>query len=141
MARSLRQLPTLLQEDIDIVLEARDARLPLSGVNSGLASVVRRSWGQAQTALPSYTGSPDSRVPIGAGPSTWAGATSAYLGDADGKGKGRMRERVVVYTKRDLADGRFEEVSGPCVRNADPSVGSSGPEWLGIPDADPPDHG
>jgi hypothetical protein len=37
------------------------------------------------------------------------------MGDAEGKGKGRMRERVVVYTKRDLADERFEEVSRRCV--------------------------
>lgn len=71
MAKSLRQLPELLEE-IDLVIEARDARLPLT------------SWNVAfEKAM------------------------------VEGKGKGRAgagRERLVVYTKRDLAEKRFEEV-------------------------------
>ncbi|KAK4686204.1 hypothetical protein P7C73_g3922, partial [Tremellales sp. Uapishka_1] len=69
MARSLRELPTLL-EDIDLVIEARDARLPLTSINSAFDDVL-------------------SKVRM------------------DRKGKGR--EKLVVYTKRDLAEGKYEE--------------------------------
>ncbi|KAK8845504.1 hypothetical protein IAR55_006217 [Kwoniella newhampshirensis] len=67
MSRSLRELPSLL-EDIDLVIEARDARLPLTSINTAFDSLLRKS-----------------------------------------RGKGKERERVVVYTKRDLAETRFEE--------------------------------
>ncbi|KAI9635856.1 P-loop containing nucleoside triphosphate hydrolase protein, partial [Dioszegia hungarica] len=71
MARSLRDLPKVLS-DIDLVIEARDARLPLSGVNGNFERVIRRAWGG-----------------MGAG--------------------GKVRERIVVYTKRDLGELRYEE--------------------------------
>lgn len=79
MARSLNELPNLLK-DIDLVIEARDARLPLTSVNSAFDDVLRRSWGLQ---------------------------TGAGMVDV----KGKQREKLVVYTKRDLAESRFEQVS------------------------------
>lgn len=77
MAKSLNQLPALLEE-VDLVLEARDARLPLTSVNPAFDNVLEHVWGHS-----------------GAGP------------DRRGKGK----EKLVVYTKRDLAEQRYEAVS------------------------------
>ncbi|OCF59546.1 hypothetical protein L486_02213 [Kwoniella mangroviensis CBS 10435] len=68
MSRSLRELPTLL-ENIDLVIEARDSRLPLTSINSTFNQML-------------------SRVK---------------------KGKGKEKEKLVVYTKRDLAERRYEE--------------------------------
>lgn len=79
MARSLKELPALLDE-VDLVVEARDARLPLTSVNHSFDALLERVWGHA-----------------GAGP--------------DRKGKGK--EKIVVYTKRDLAEARYEQV---CLR-------------------------
>ncbi|WVQ76343.1 hypothetical protein IAR50_006008 [Cryptococcus sp. DSM 104548] len=70
MARSLRELPQLL-DDIHLVIEARDARLPLTSINTAFDGVL----------------------------SKWI---------TRGKAKGVERERLVVYTKRDLAEKRFE---------------------------------
>ncbi|CED85439.1 Conserved ATP/GTP binding protein [Phaffia rhodozyma] len=64
--------------DIDMVIECRDARLPLTSINPQLEEICDRAWGQG-----------------------WALGT--------GKEKGRVRERLVVYTKKDLAEERFEE--------------------------------
>lgn len=33
---------------------------------------------------------------------------------AEGMGEGKVRERIVVYTKRDLGELRYEEVSRSC---------------------------
>lgn len=76
MARSLRELPALLDE-VDLVIEARDARLPLTSVNSAFDAQLERVWGHA-----------------GTGPDR----------------KGRGKEKLVVYTKRDLAEERYEAV-------------------------------
>lgn len=82
MARSLRDLPALL-EDIDLVIEARDSRLPLTSINTAFDTALEQSWGPKS------------------------------LTDGGGyKGKGKGREKVVVYTKRDLAEEKYEEVSG-----------------------------
>lgn len=146
MAKSMREFPALLR-DIDIVIEARDARVPLSGVNGGLEGVVRRSWGLPGTGFgfgyerrsPSVRGVLQGEGEAGlSGVQHTAGGEGSgreVVGDRKGKGKaretepawtleekeerlaqvqrqgGRMRERVVVYTKRDLAEERFEEVS------------------------------
>ncbi|WVF66129.1 hypothetical protein IAT40_000868 [Kwoniella sp. CBS 6097] len=75
MSRSLRELPTLL-EDIDLVIEARDSRLPLTSINSTFDDMLNR--------VKSRKG-------------------------GGGKGKGKEREKLVVYTKRDLAEMRYEE--------------------------------
>jgi hypothetical protein len=85
MASSLRTLPSILQ-NIDLVIEVRDARLPLTSVNPAFEQALGRAWGYQS---------------ISAG---W-----------DRKGKGRelgvgTKEKVVVYTKRDLAQRRYEEV-------------------------------
>ncbi|WWC99308.1 hypothetical protein V866_006209 [Kwoniella sp. B9012] len=68
MSRSLRELPTLL-ENIDLVIEARDSRLPLTSINSTFDQMLSRAK----------------------------------------KGKGKEKEKLVVYTKRDLAERRYEE--------------------------------
>lgn len=65
--------------DMDLVIECRDARLPLTSINPRLEEVVNASWGPG-----------------------WR--------TGDGFEKGRRRGRLVVYTKRDLAEERFEEV-------------------------------
>lgn len=89
MASSLRRLPSVLQ-DIDLVIEVRDARLPLTSVNPAFEQALGRAWGYQS---------------VSAG---W-----------DRKGKGRetglgIKEKVVVYTKRDLAERRYEEVCQTC---------------------------
>jgi len=78
MARSLRDLPTLLT-DIDLVIESRDARLPLTSINTAFNSALEQSWGPR-------------------------------MRDGRYTGKGKGREKVVVYTKRDLAEKKYEEV-------------------------------
>ena len=86
--------------DIDLVIEARDARLPLTSINPAFDEVLEESWGRMNLA----------------GPSGW---------------KGKGKEKVVVYTKRDQAEERFEEVSSGCseeidARNRiDPSLSTS----------------
>lgn len=77
MARSLRDLPALLK-DIDLVIEARDARLPITSINPVFDEALGKAW-------PGY---------------------GEYSG-----GKGKGKEKLVVYTKRDLAEARFESVS------------------------------
>ncbi|WWC85902.1 uncharacterized protein L201_000772 [Kwoniella dendrophila CBS 6074] len=68
MSRSLRELPTLL-ENIDLVIEARDSRLPLTSINSTFDQLLNKMR----------------------------------------KGKNKEREKLVVYTKRDLGEKRYEE--------------------------------
>lgn len=97
MARSLRGLPKIL-EDIDLVIEARDARLPLSGINGGFEGVIGRAWGMGGR--------------LGLGSKELNAVDRSELGG--GLGGGRVRERIVVYTKRDLAERIYEEVSPPC---------------------------
>lgn len=79
MAAALRDLPALLR-DVDLVLEARDARLPLTSVNPALDEVVSAAWGGAGSA------------------------------GRQGEGWRGRKRKVVVYTKRDLAERRFEQV-------------------------------
>jgi mitochondrial GTPase 1 len=74
MVRSLRELPGLLK-DVDLVIEARDARLPLTSVNPAFDEVLEGVWGK--------------RVDVGGV---------------------RRKKKLVVYTKRDLAEKRFEQV-------------------------------
>lgn len=76
MARSLRELPALLDE-VDVVIEARDARLPLTSINPTFDALLERVWGHAGSGM-------------------------------DRKGKGK--EKMVVYTKKDLAEERYEAV-------------------------------
>lgn len=77
MARSLRELPGLLDE-VDMVVEARDARLPLTSVNPAFDSMLERVWGHSGVGLDR---------------------------------KGMSKRKLVVYTKRDLAEQRYEAVS------------------------------
>lgn len=86
MARSLQQLPALLDE-VDLVLEARDARLPLTSTNPAFDALLERVWGHDGTGM---------------------------------HRKGKGKEKIVVYTKRDLAEERYEAVS--CLRPSDPSL-------------------
>lgn len=52
MARSLRELPALLDE-VDMVIEARDARLPLTAVNPAFDAMLERTWGHSGTGFDS----------------------------------------------------------------------------------------
>lgn len=77
---------TDLLEDIDLVIEARDARLPLTSMNGAFDDLLSETWG-----------------PL------WNDPTSGVVGKVDRKGV--MREKVIVYTKRDLAEEKYEQVS------------------------------
>lgn len=69
--------------DMDMVIECRDARIPLTSINPKLENAVDAAWG------------PNWQDEANGGP----------------RETGRNRERLIVYTKRDLAEKRFEEVS------------------------------
>ncbi|WWC66650.1 uncharacterized protein I206_100554 [Kwoniella pini CBS 10737] len=74
MSRSLRELPTLL-ENIDLVIEARDSRLPLTSINSNFDKLL----------LSKKSNSNNNK-----------------------KLKGKEREKLIVYTKRDLGEKIYE---------------------------------
>lgn len=103
MARSLRILPKTLA-NIDLVIEVRDARLPLSSVNPAFEKALHQAWGgagwdrkgkgRAQGMSIESRASEDGRV-----------------GSSTRMSEPRGRERMVVYTKRDLAEARYEDVS------------------------------
>lgn len=83
-------LPRLAE--IDMVIEVRDARVPLTCINPFLEDLVDRAWG-----------------------SEWR--TEAFEDEArKRKGEKRIeswgakRRRIVMYTKSDLADERYEKV-------------------------------
>ncbi|KAI0676548.1 P-loop containing nucleoside triphosphate hydrolase protein [Trametes maxima] len=84
MLQFQRMLPTLLNKT-DVVLELRDARLPLTSINRNFEGALqkwRRERGKGVSSGPS--GSPETDAPV-AGPST-----------------APVCERVVVFSKRDL---------------------------------------
>ncbi|KAK1926046.1 P-loop containing nucleoside triphosphate hydrolase protein [Papiliotrema laurentii] len=83
MAKSLRQIGELL-DDIDLVIEARDARLPLTSINRAFDDLLGQVWGPR-----------------------WEDKDGDVVGMVDRKGK--LREKVVVYTKRDLAEEKYEQ--------------------------------
>jgi hypothetical protein len=127
MARTLRDLPRQLQ-DIDLVIEARDSRLPLTSVNGAFDTMLERAWGgrpgAAAAAMAGGVGGmpTSSSLVMGAGSSESgvagdageAGASDWWGSWVDRKGKGK--DKIVVYTKRDLAESKYEEVSGSRVR-------------------------
>lgn len=102
MAKSLRILPKTLS-NIDLVIEVRDARLPLSSVNPAFEKALHQAWGGAGW----------DRKGKGREVQTSDGAIGNRIGD---RPEPRGRERMVVYTKRDLAEARYEEVSRVTVR-------------------------
>ena len=91
MAKSMKEMAHLLK-DINLVIEARDSRLPLSSINPAFDSLLDKVWGSG------YGGSA-----VAAGSS---GSSGPSL-------KGKEREKVVVYTKRDMAEAQYEQVSSP----------------------------
>lgn len=101
MAKSLREMGTLLQ-DIDLVIEARDARLPLTSINRAFDAVLEKSWGRRMD-LDALGG--DGESSTSASGRRGSGPNMGY--NVGGKGK----ERLVVYTKKDLAEERYEKVS------------------------------
>ncbi|KAL7412090.1 P-loop containing nucleoside triphosphate hydrolase protein [Mrakia frigida] len=66
--------------DMDMVIECRDARIPLTSINPRLEEAVNSAWGPE-----------------------WMD------GEKGPREIGRHRQRLIVYTKRDLAEERFEE--------------------------------
>lgn len=88
MAQSVRKLPALLG-DIDLVIEARDARLPLTSINGTFDRALEQAWGHTGGAAPT---------------------PGSEGGKGKGRAAGRVREKIVVYTKRDLAESRYEAV-------------------------------
>ena len=110
MAKSLRVTATLLK-DIDLVIEARDARLPLTSINGAFDGLIGSSWGAKWSDAGALSGA-------GVGPDANVGSKFAYMSE-----KGKLRERVVVYTKRDLAEEKYERV-GTWARRRDGADGS-----------------
>jgi hypothetical protein len=77
---------------VDLVIEARDARLPLTSINPAFDNALDLAWGPVH----------------GRG-------VERLNGNGKGKGKAkvldvRIRDRLIVYTKRDLADQVYEDV-------------------------------
>ena len=110
MARSMRLMGDLLP-DVDLVIEARDARLPLTSINGAFDDLLAQSWGPIWNGPDGGTGSGS----LGLGSSL---AENLVGGKVDRKGK--MREKIIAYTKRDLAEAKYEEVrelvERPCYR-------------------------
>lgn len=92
-----------LLPEVDLVIEARDARLPLTSINGAFDDLLATAWG------PIWNG-PDGGMVGGMGSLDGAsGSQGPGTGMVDRKGK--MREKVIAYTKRDLAETKYEEVS------------------------------
>ncbi|KAK0522909.1 Mitochondrial GTPase 1 [Tilletia horrida] len=106
MQRALRSLPTLLARTtpvLPLVIEVRDARLPLTSINPAFERMLRQVYGMATTIRPALEG------------------TAKAEDDETGKGKGKDKavqrtpkteweqRRLVVYTKRDLTSARIEQ--------------------------------
>lgn len=101
MAKSLRQMGDLLQ-DIDLVIEARDARLPLTSINRAFDDLLGTTWG------PTWRNSSLDINGDGTAQSTEGGVVPE-IGKVDSMGK--MREKIVVYLKKDLAEEKYEKAS------------------------------
>ncbi|EOR03620.1 hypothetical protein J056_003077 [Wallemia ichthyophaga EXF-994] len=76
MSKGMRIMTEQLNT-IDVIIEARDARIPLTGINYQFEKMIKSGW-----------------------------SNRAKLGG--------ITERIVVYTKRDLAEERYE---GPLIRS------------------------
>lgn len=59
---------------IDVIIEARDARIPLTGINYEFEKMIKNGWSERAKS-------------------------------------GGLTERIIVYTKRDLAEEKYEGVS------------------------------
>ena len=115
----MREMGDLLK-DIDMVIETRDARLPLTSINGAFDRILEKAWGPRVRVL-SAGGSSGSSSEMGSGIGNGSGSG---IGNGSGSGnenlngsgsgynvKGKAKEKMVVYTKRDLAEERFEGVS------------------------------
>ena len=121
-------LPRTLS-NIDLVIEVRDARLPISSVNPAFEKALRQAWGGAgwdrngkgreadwtPSVAPDSPEGPELELegsepgPSGSGSSRDGRRVAKSIPKQKVP---RGRERMVVYTKRDLAESRYEEVSG-----------------------------
>ncbi|GFZ51827.1 hypothetical protein JCM24511_09595 [Saitozyma sp. JCM 24511] len=113
MARTLRDLPRQLQ-DIDLVIEARDARLPLTSVNGAFDTMLERAWGGRPGAATAPAAAAMAGGMEGMGAGLSESGTTGEAGRSDWWGKwvdrkGKGKEKIVVYTKRDLAESKYEE--------------------------------
>ena len=98
MVKSLRDMGSLLR-DIDMVIEARDSRLPLTSINGAFDAMLERVWG--------WTGGSNAEELLnGKEQVQWRGIQGEGRRDTGG----RRREKLVVYTKRDLAEEKYEKV-------------------------------
>lgn len=89
-----------LLQDIDLVIEARDARLPLTSINRAFDDLLATTWG------PTWRNSPTG---IAGAALVGDNGLKPEVGRVDSMGK--MREKIVVYLKRDLAEEKYEQVS------------------------------
>jgi hypothetical protein len=102
MASSIRRLPAILPE-VDLVIEARDARLPLTSINPAFDNALDLAWGPVHgRGVERLNGNGKGK-----------GKAKVLDGDMEGEEREldvRIRDRLIVYTKRDLADQVYEDV-------------------------------
>ena len=73
MTKGMRMMTEQLNT-IDVIIEARDARIPLTGINYEFEKMIKNGWSERAKS-------------------------------------GGLTERIIVYTKRDLAEEKYEGVS------------------------------
>jgi hypothetical protein len=100
MKAFLDQMRSVLPE-IDMVIEVRDARLPLTSINPHLEELTDQAWGRNWREEMKLAGRLGGIAPPKEGEGSQPG----------GVWRGRKRLKLVVYTKRDLAEERMEIVS------------------------------
>jgi len=99
MQRAIRSLPALLSRTtpvLPLVIEVRDARLPLTSINPAFERMLRQVYGASilpdSTSLPATDGDIKGKAVEGRQPTA----------------SGWQARRLVVYTKRDLISNRIE---------------------------------
>nr|ASF90183.1 hypothetical protein SPAR06837 [Bartheletia paradoxa] len=97
MRRGLDDMTAQLSS-IDVVIEARDSRLPLSSINPAFEDMLQHGW----------SSTPSSSAPVRGRGRVARGYSMRGRGGIS-SGGGTTRERIIVYTKRDIAEQKYEK--------------------------------
>ncbi|ORX34715.1 hypothetical protein BD324DRAFT_683158 [Kockovaella imperatae] len=108
MAKSMKEMGSLLR-DINFVIEARDSRLPLTSINPAFDTLLDKVWGTSYSTLKGVRGIAGSGAGSGAGAGSGVAGSSSHVVPGPISVKGKEREKVIVYTKRDLAEEQYEQ--------------------------------
>lgn len=103
--------------DVDMIIECRDARLPLTSINPQLEDIVDNAWGKDWKSKENF-GVDTNGVKMVAPP--------------EGVERKRARKKLVVYLKRDLAEERMEQVRSHPALRFDLTASVCGPLIVGI---------